>query len=97
MGDGALACILSRDYEEALHWAQKTIQIPRATGHWPHAVLAASLAHLGRIDEARAAVKAALGEKPDLTLAYLKKTLPTKHLGGLDPFLDGLRKAGLPA
>ncbi len=41
-------------------------------------------------------VKAALEQKPDLSLSYLKKTFPTKHPGGLDPYLDGLRKAGLP-
>ena len=51
---------------------------------------------MGRIEEARAAVKAALEQKPDLSLSYLKKTVPTKHPGGLDPYLDGLRKAGLP-
>ena len=92
----ALACILSHDYETAVHWARRAMQIPRATGYWPHAVLAAPLAQLGRIEQARAAVKAALEQKPDLSLSYLKKTLPTKHPGGLDPYLDGLRKAGLP-
>ena len=92
----ALACILSHDYETAVHWARRAMQIPRATGYWPHAVLAAPLAQLGRIEQARTAVKAALEQKPDLSLSYLKKTLPTKHPGGLDPYLDGLRKAGLP-
>ena len=92
----ALACILSRDYEEALKWARKTIQNPRAKGYWPQAALAASLAHLGQTDEARVAVAAALEAMPDLTLSYLKKTLPTKEPGGLDPYLEGLRKAGLP-
>ena len=92
----ALACVLSRDYEEAVHWARKTIQNPRAKGYWPHAVLAAALAQLDRIEEARAAVAAALDEKPDLSLAYLEKTLPTKQPGGLAPYLDGLRQAGLP-
>jgi adenylate cyclase len=92
----ALACILSRDYEEALHWARKTIQNPRAKGYWPHAVLAAALAHLDRIEEARAAVDAALDELPDLTLAYLENALPTKQPDGLAPYLDGLRLAGLP-
>jgi hypothetical protein len=48
------------------------------------------------MDEASAAVTGALEAKPDLSLAYLAKTLPTKELGGLDPYLDGLRKAGLP-
>ncbi len=37
----------------------------------------------------------ALRRKPDLSLAYLEKTLPTKHPGGLALYLDGLRKAGL--
>jgi adenylate cyclase len=93
----ALACILSGDYEDALHWARKTIQNPRSAGYWPQAVLAASLAHLGRMDEARAAVATALEAMPDLSLAYLEKTLPTREPGGLDPYLEGLRKAGLPA
>ena len=39
---------------------------------------------------------AALDAVPDLSLAYLKKTLPTKEPDGLEPYLDGLRKAGLP-
>ncbi len=59
-------------------------------------MLAAPLAHLGRIEEARAAVAEALEQKPDLPLSYLKKTLPTKQPDGLDPYLDGLRKAGMP-
>jgi adenylate cyclase len=92
----ALACILSRDDEEALHWARKTIQNPRSKGYWPHSVLAAAQANLGQIEEARSAVAAALEAMPDLTLAYLEKTLPTKEPGGLDPYLEGLRKAGLP-
>jgi adenylate cyclase len=92
----SLACILSRDDEEALQWARKTVQNPRATGFWPHAVLAGALAHLDRVDEARAEVAAALEALPDLSLAYLAKTLPTKEPNGLDPWLEGLRKAGLP-
>jgi adenylate cyclase len=92
----ALACVLSGDHEDALHWARKTIQNPRSKGYWPHSVHAAALAHLGRVDEAREAVAAALEAKADLTLSYLAKTLPTKDPGGLDPYLEGLRKAGLP-
>ena len=54
------------------------------------------MANLGRIEEARAAVTVALERKPDLSLVYLEKTLPTKEPGGLGPYIDGLRKAGLP-
>jgi adenylate cyclase len=92
----AVACILSHEYEAAVHWAQRAIQIPRAAGHWPYLALAAARAHLDQMDEARAAVKAALEQKPDLSLSYLKKILPTKHPEGLDPYVNGLRKAGLP-
>ncbi|MEE8501134.1 MAG: tetratricopeptide repeat protein, partial [Kiloniellales bacterium] len=92
-----LACILARDNKTALQLARQTLQIPRASGYWPHAVLAAALAHLGQMDEARAAVTEALEAKPDLSLTYLEKTLPTKEPDGLEPYLDGLRKAGLPA
>ncbi len=88
--------MLSEDYEDAVYWARKTLQVPRASGYWPHAVLAAALAHLGQMDEARAAIAAALEQKPDLSLAYLAKTLPTKEPDGLEPYLEGLRKAGLP-
>ena len=91
-----LACILSHDYETAIHCARRTIQIPRASGYWPHAVLAAAMANLGQVEDARTAITAALREMPDLSLAYLIHTLPTKEPDGLEPYLDGLRKAGLP-
>ena len=38
----------------------------------------------------------ALARKSDLSLTYLKGTLPTKLPDALDPYLDGLREAGLP-
>jgi adenylate cyclase len=92
----ALTCILAGESEDAVLWAHKTMQIPRSSGYWPHAVLAAASANLDRLDDARSAVAQALKEKPDLTISYVKKTLPTKHEGGLEPYLSGLRKAGLP-
>ncbi len=48
------------------------------------------------VEFASTAVAAALEAMPDLSLAYLAKTLPTKEPDGLEPYLDGLRKAGLP-
>ncbi len=91
-----LACILAGDNDTALQLTRQTLQIPRASGYWPHAVLAASLAHQNQIEEARATVVEALRAKPNLSLSYLKSTLLTKQPNGLDPYLDGLRKAGLP-
>lgn len=92
----ALACILSGDFDEALYWARDTMQNPRSTGYWPHAVLAAVLAHVGHLDEACEEINLALSEKSDLSLSYLREVLPTKKTDGLDPYIDGLRLAGLP-
>ena len=92
----ALSCILAGENADAVFWAHKTMQIPRSSGYWPHATFAAASANLDQLEDARSAVAQALKEKPDLTISYLKKTLPTKHEGGLEPYLSGLRKAGLP-
>ncbi len=94
----SVACNLLGQYEMAAEWARKAIQEPRSAGggYWSHAVLASALGNLGRIDEANAAIEEALKSKPDLCIAYIKKTLPTKYPNGLDAYLDGLRKAGLP-
>jgi adenylate cyclase len=94
----SMTCSLLRQHEAAAGWARRAIHEPRAAGggYWPYAVLASALGNLGQAAEAREAVDEALRRKPDLSLGYLAKTLPTKQPGGLDPYLDGLRKAGLP-
>jgi len=91
----ALNYILSEEYEAALEWANKTLQIPNATGYWSHAVKAAALANLGRVDEAKQSLALAREAIPDLSIGFLETNLPIKHAGGLDPYLDGLRKCGL--
>ena len=92
----ALADVLAGDTEAALTWVEKTMQLPRTTGYWPHAVKAAALVQAGRVDEARDAVQSALEELPKLSISFLANSLPTKQPGGLDPYLDALRVAGLP-
>jgi adenylate cyclase len=94
----SMTCTLLRQFEEAAAWARRAVQEPRAAkgGYWAYAVLASALGNLGQNAEAREALDEALRRKPDLSLSYLKKTLLTKHPGGLDPYLDGLHEAGLP-
>jgi adenylate cyclase len=92
----ALADVLSEDTTSALEWAQKTLRNPRAKGYWPHSVFAAALAQAGRIEEARRSVQDAINELPSFSVSYLVSTLPTKHPGGLDPYVNNLRKAGIP-
>jgi adenylate cyclase len=91
----ALADVLSGDYEAGVDWAFKTLQNPRAKGYWPHALMAAALAQNGQVEKARAHAEEAVRQLPSLTLAYLRNTLPTKEPGALDPYLDGLRAAGV--
>ncbi len=91
----ALGCILLERYDEAVAYSDRTYQFPAPSGYWPHATKAAALAQLGNIDEAKSSLLLALEEKPDLSITYLKKTLPTKYEGGLESYLEGLRKAGL--
>ncbi len=58
-------------------------------------MLASALGNLGQIAEAREAVEEAQRRKPDLSIAYLEALMPTKQPGGLAPYLQGLRNAGL--
>lgn len=92
----SLAYLLSNEYDDAIHLARRTQRFPNPSGYWPHALNASASAQLGQMDAARNALKLALEKKPDLSLSYLKKTLPTKDEDGLEVYLSGLRKAGLP-
>ena len=63
--------------------------------------LAAALAQLGRLDEARSAVKAGLALNPAFTISRARAVWtamsddPT-YLAQLEPIFEGLRKAGAP-
>ena len=94
----SIACNLLEQYEAAVDWGQRAVHEPRAAagGYWSYAVLASALANVGRLEEAREAATEALRRKPNLSLAYLSTTLPTKQPGGLEMYFEGLRKAGLP-
>jgi len=92
----ALAEVLDGNPESALEWVRKTMQLHRHTGYWVPAISAAALAQAGRLDEARSAVEEARRELPRLSIGYLARALPVKHPGGLDPYLEALRMAGLP-
>lgn len=58
--------------------------------------LAASLAQLGRLDEARAETELFLVGNPDFTTRHWAATEPFRDAATLEHFVDGYRKAGLP-
>ena len=82
-------------YEESIKWAERTLQnMPEFPGAWRY--LAASLAHLGRFDEARTAVRQLLAILPKDNLRLVSTAFPARRPERLEQFVGGLRKAGLP-
>ena len=56
---------------------------------------AASLAYLGRDEDARHALEEALRLRPDLSEAFIRRTFAFVEEPVLQRYLSGLRKAGL--
>ncbi len=88
----AQAHLLARRYEEATVWAGKAIRW-RPDHPLPHLVMATSLGHLGRLDDARAELNACEQIHPGYT-ANTNNWGTYKHPDDSEHFLDGLRKAG---
>jgi tetratricopeptide (TPR) repeat protein len=59
-------------------------------------ILAAALARLGRIEEARREAGAFLASNPNFSIAQWARTQPFRRQEDLQLFVDGYRKAGLP-
>ena len=74
---------------------------PTEISRIPHFVLAAALAQLGRLDEARSAVRAGLALNPSFTISRARANWtamsddPT-YLAQNERFYEGMRKAGVP-
>ncbi|MCH7796187.1 MAG: CadC-family transcriptional regulator, partial [Proteobacteria bacterium] len=90
----ATAHLQLADYEEAAAWARKSVR-QHAYNAPAYHVLAACCAHLGRTEEAGAAVARSLELDPAMTISRLKAIYPVSGYRNLDGFLEGLRKAGL--
>jgi Flp pilus assembly protein TadD len=87
-------------YEQAVAWFRRAIEANRNFPH-PYFELGFALAQLGRIDEARSAVKAGLALNPAFTIARLRATWTAMtddpaHLAQIERVLEGMRKAGAP-
>jgi adenylate cyclase len=80
-------------FEEAAEWAQRSIDLEKAFVY-SHLHVAVSKAHLGRNEEARAAMKVALALQPDLTIA-LENADPIRFPERRKLWIDGLRMAGM--
>lgn len=93
---GALAFIFAGDYERAVEWADHAIEIPNRQ-YWTLAHKAVALAFLGRAEEARRTMAAALAEQPALSVGFARQKLYyLKRAEQLERYLEGLALAGAP-
>jgi adenylate cyclase len=94
-GGIAMAHFEAKRYASAVEWADKAVRIgPKflPAYRW----LAAGLARLDRLEEARAVARRVMAFDPSGTLAKLRRSRSSFNTGLLDDYLDGLSKAGLP-
>jgi TolB-like protein/class 3 adenylate cyclase len=100
MGIAGSAKLLLGRHEQAVAWFRRAIEVNRSYTI-TYFLLAAALAQLGRLEEARSAVKAGLALNPTFCISRAR-TLWTAlsddptYLAQLEPLLEGMRKAGVP-
>jgi tetratricopeptide (TPR) repeat protein len=95
-----MADIHLRRYEEAVDWLRRSVEANRNNPP-SHIFLAAALALLGQLEEARAAIQQALALNPQATIARFRASFGSFadhpiYLAGWERVFEGLRKAGLP-
>ncbi|MDK1374551.1 MULTISPECIES: winged helix-turn-helix domain-containing tetratricopeptide repeat protein [unclassified Sinorhizobium] len=82
----------ARDYEAAVETLRRDETYRTSSRRF----LAASLAQLGRLDEARAEVELFLVANRHFSTRHWAATEPFRDAAALEHFVDGFRKAGLP-
>jgi TolB-like protein len=83
---------------EAIVWLRRSLEANR---NYPsaHLFLAAALALVGELDEARATTQAGLALNPSFTIRRSRTNTPSNHpvyLAGRERLYEGLRMAGVP-
>ena len=84
--------------EEAVVWLRRSIEANR-TDPSSHFILAAALARLGRLAEARSEARAGLAINTTFTIARFRAGALSDEpavVAGWERYVDGLRKAGVP-
>jgi adenylate cyclase len=91
----ALAHLVARRFEQAIEWADRALHDQPRYNPARRCKVVAN-AHLGRLDEARAELSRVLAIDPKLTIAGFRAFAHFQALEVLEPFVTGLRLAGLP-
>lgn len=86
---------IAGDHHEAIVWLKRALsQNPRSTP--ARRILAASLASVGQMDQARETLQELLKVEPHLTISTLRDRMRMLHESVWDNYSAGLRLAGLP-
>ena len=100
MNFAGIAKLQLGSWEQAVAWFRRSIEANRNYPH-SHFALGAAHAQLGRLDEARSAVKAGVALDPSFAVSRARADWtamsddPT-YFTQLQPIFEGLRKAGVP-
>jgi TolB-like protein len=90
-----VAHFIAGDYEEMVVEARDAVrQRPDSVG--AYRVLAVGCAHLGKLDEARAAAERLKELQPGISLGWAERNIPIANPNDRARYVEGLRKAGLP-
>ncbi len=90
----AIAHFAARRFEQALQFTSEQLRL-RPDFRGALRLHCASLAHAGRIDDARASLAGLQREQPDLSIDWIRQNVPYQTPVLIDLFIEGLRKAGL--
>jgi TolB-like protein/class 3 adenylate cyclase/predicted negative regulator of RcsB-dependent stress response len=91
----SLAHLFRGEFEDAVSWARKAVQIPNAQ-YWARAHLVAALGNLGDEKQAEIAVKDLMRIKPKFSLDFARERLfYLKRPDQIETYINGLRKAGV--
>src|ERR1043165_4281146 len=93
-GGKAVAHYTAGRYAEALKWSSDLVQL-RPGFRGAQRMRCASLAQVGRIDEARALLDDIRSEHPQISIAGVRENGPYQTAELMERFLEGMQKAGL--
>jgi adenylate cyclase len=87
--------LLKGDYQQAIEWAQKSLQ--QQGFQWSrYAALLAALGQLGDAARAEKVLRECLGQRPDFSISLVRDGHLYTDAAAMDRYLDGLRAAGVP-
>ena len=91
----SLAHLFREEFQEAVNWARKSVQIPNAQ-YWAGAHLVSALGHLGDTAQADVARQQLIKVKPEFSLEFAREHLfYLKRDDQIELYLKGLELAGV--